>query len=82
LYNKCGNMHGATLKIVADIKKKRFEWIGHVVRMDQGRTVRKVFERKPEGSKRRGRPRVRWLEDVEKDLREINVKELLTEGSR
>ena len=67
---------------LAVIKKKQLEWVGRVVRMDQGRTVRKVFERKPEGSKRRGRPRVRWLEDVEKDLREINVKELLTEGSR
>jgi len=37
--------------------------------MGQGRTVKKVFERKPEGSKRKGRPRVRYLEDVEKDLR-------------
>jgi hypothetical protein len=25
------------LDILADIKKKRLEWIGHVVRMDQGR---------------------------------------------
>ena len=38
--------------------------------MDQGRTVKKVFERKPGGgSKRRGRARVRCLEDVDKDLR-------------
>ena len=52
--------------IVADIKKKRWEWIGHVVRMDKGRTVKKVFESKPEGSRRRGRPRLRWLENVER----------------
>jgi hypothetical protein len=32
------------LHIVADIKKKRLEWIGHVVRMDQGRTVKKILE--------------------------------------
>ena len=62
------------LDIVADIKKKRLEWIGHVVRMDQGRTVKKIFESKPEGSRRRGRPRLRWLEDVEKDLWEMKVK--------
>ena len=55
------------LYIVADIKRKRLEWIGHVVRMDQGRTDKKIFESKPEGSRRRGRPRLRWLEDVEKD---------------
>ena len=41
---------------------------------DQGRTVKKIFESKPEGSKRRGRPSLRWLEDVEKDLRETKVK--------
>jgi hypothetical protein len=25
---------------IADIKKKRYEWIRHVARMDQGRTVK------------------------------------------
>ena len=29
---------------------------------------------KPEGSRRRGINRLRWLEDVEKDLREMKVK--------
>jgi hypothetical protein len=38
--------------------------------MDQGRIVKKLFESKPEG-RRRGR--LRWLEDVEKDLRKMKV---------
>jgi len=42
--------------------------------MDQGRAVKKVFESQPEESRRMGRPRLRWLEDVEKDLREMKVK--------
>jgi hypothetical protein len=42
--------------------------------MDQGRIVKKIFESKLEGSKRRGRTRLRWLEDVGKDLRELKVK--------
>jgi hypothetical protein len=29
--------------IVADIKQKRLEWFAHVVRMDQGTTVKKIF---------------------------------------
>ena len=33
---------------VADIKKKRLELIGHVVRTDWGRTIRNLFETKPE----------------------------------
>jgi len=60
--------------MVTDIKEKRLELIGHVVRMDQGRTVKKIFESKPEGSRRGGRPRMRWLEDVEKDIQEMKVK--------
>jgi hypothetical protein len=51
------------LDMVADIKKKSFEWMRHVVRMDQGRRVKEVFESKAVGS-RSVRPRVRWLEDV------------------
>jgi len=27
-----------------------------------------IFERKPEGSRKTGRPRLRWLENVEKGL--------------
>ena len=39
------------LDIVAGIKRKRLEWIGHVVRMDQGKSVKKLFGSKPEGSR-------------------------------
>jgi hypothetical protein len=42
--------------------------------MVQGRTVKKISGNKREGSRRRGRTRLRWLEDVEKDLRETKVK--------
>jgi hypothetical protein len=42
--------------------------------MDQGRIVKKIFESKPEGSIRRGSPRLRWVEDVEKDLQAMKVK--------
>jgi len=62
------------LDIAADIKEKRLEWIGHVVRMDQGRTVKKIFGSKLDIRGRRGRLGLRWLEDVEKDLWEMKVK--------
>ena len=60
--------------IVAGIRKKRLEWIGHVVRMNQGRTVKKISESKLERTRRKERPRQRWLEDVEKNLQETKVK--------
>lgn len=40
-----------------------------VVRLGKGRTVKKVFENKLEGSRRSGRTILKLLEDVEKDLR-------------
>jgi hypothetical protein len=36
--------------------------------------VKKIFESKPEGRRRMGRPRLRWLEDAEKSLWEMKVK--------
>jgi len=33
-----------------------------------------MFESKLDGSRRRGRPTVRWVENVERDLREMKVK--------
>jgi hypothetical protein len=42
--------------------------------MDRGRVDKKVLEGKPVGGRRRGRSRLRWLEDVEKDVREMKVK--------
>jgi hypothetical protein len=51
-----------TLDFVADIKKKKkWEWIGNVIRMDQGRRVNKIPDSKLKGSRRRGRPGLRWL---------------------
>jgi hypothetical protein len=43
----------------------KLEWIGHLVRMDHGRVVKR---------KSRGKPRLRWLENVEEDLREMKDK--------
>jgi hypothetical protein len=53
--------------------KKRAEWIGHMVRLDQGGAVRKS-DSKVGGSRTRGRPRLRWPEDVEKDILEMKLK--------
>jgi hypothetical protein len=56
------------------IKIRRLEWLGLVVRMNETRSVKKIFEGKLEGRNSRGRPRLRWINDVEDDLRELGVK--------
>jgi hypothetical protein len=42
--------------------------------MDHGSLVQKIFASKSEGRRRMGNPRLRRLEDVEKDLHEMKVK--------
>jgi hypothetical protein len=36
------------LDIAADMKKKRLRWIGHPIRLDHGKVIKKIFESKPE----------------------------------
>jgi len=45
------------LDVLAGFKKKKLEWIGHVARIDLGRRVKKIFESKPEGSRKSGKRR-------------------------
>jgi hypothetical protein len=47
--------------------------------MPETRSVKKVFLGKPDGRRRRGRPRKRWLDDLEKDLRKLGEGRLRTE---
>lgn len=35
----------------------KVEWLGHVVRTDSARTVKKLLERKPGGGRKNGRPK-------------------------
>jgi hypothetical protein len=55
------------------IKIRRLEWLGHVVRINETRSVKKIFEGKLEGRRGRGRPRLRWINDVEDELRKLSV---------
>jgi len=52
---------------VTVIKIRRLEWLGHVSRLNETRSVKKIFEGKLEGRRGRGRPILRWIKDVEGD---------------
>jgi hypothetical protein len=59
---------------VSVINIRRSEWLGHIIRINEARTAKKIFEGKLEGRRGRGRPRLRWINKVEDDLRRIGVK--------
>jgi hypothetical protein len=48
--------------------------VSYLVRMNATRSVKKIFEGKLQGRRDRGRPRLRWMNDAEDDLRKIGVK--------
>jgi hypothetical protein len=60
--------------IVTEIKVRRLERLGHVVRMEDTRLPKMVFNTKPEGRRGVGRPRLRWLDDVEAHVKDLSVK--------
>jgi hypothetical protein len=48
--------------------------IGHLERMEEDRMPKKIFTHKLEGTRRKGRPRKRWKEEVERDLQVLGVR--------
>ena len=59
--------------IVAQVKVNRLRWAGHVARMSSTRAPSILFNNDPEGRRDRGRPKLRWIDNVEKDLKALRV---------
>jgi hypothetical protein len=60
--------------IIVYIKVKRLEWAGRLIRTSEKRTIKKIFNIKPEGTRKMGRPKLRWEECVCQDIRILGVK--------
>ncbi|XP_054086050.1 putative uncharacterized transposon-derived protein F52C9.6 isoform X2 [Zeugodacus cucurbitae] len=62
------------IDIVQRIKRQRLRWLGHVVRMEENTPALKVFDAVPAGGSRgRGRPPLRWKDQVQSDLASLGV---------
>ena len=59
--------------IVRYIKYKRLGWLGHVERMTNERVAKTIYKWKLYATRPKGRPRVRWEDDVRNDLRKMGV---------
>jgi len=60
--------------IVKWIKGQRISWLGHLERMDEDRMPKKIFTQELEGTRRRGRPRIRCKEEVERNLQVLGMR--------
>ena len=52
------------------IKSKRLRWVGHVVRMEEGRSAFKILTGIPTGKRPLGRTRRRWEDNTRIDFKE------------
>jgi hypothetical protein len=71
--------------IVKWIQGQRISWLGHLERMAENRMPKMIFSQELEGPRRRGKPRKRWKEEVERDLHVLGVRrwrELVTDRKK
>jgi hypothetical protein len=61
--------------IVRFIKSRRIAWLGHVMWMDDKRTPKRILQWKPIGPRIGGKPRKRWIVDIEEDTQIMGVRQ-------
>jgi hypothetical protein len=70
------NVRNVTIRKIMEVGKnilevteeKRLRWFGHVKRMSGNRLPLKILEWEPEGTRRRGRPKERWIDGVRRRM--------------
>jgi hypothetical protein len=55
--------------ITVVMKIVRLRWAGHVIRMIDSEMPKRIMNYNVEGKRRVGRPKARWSDAVEKDMR-------------
>nr|GEU56072.1 integrator complex subunit 11 [Tanacetum cinerariifolium] len=64
--------------IIDKIREGRLRWFGHVKRRPQSVPVRRVAAMVVDGSRRRGRPKLRWEDRLKMDMKELRLSEDMT----
>jgi hypothetical protein len=52
---------------VEDIKIRRLEWVGHIIRMEEEKIPKKVLNGNFHTTRPVGKPRTRWADVVQRD---------------
>ncbi|PSN53821.1 hypothetical protein C0J52_04633 [Blattella germanica] len=59
--------------IVRFVKSQRIAWMGHLMRMENDKISKRILTWNPDGRRSKGRPRTRWRDSVEDDLKIMNA---------
>jgi len=54
-------------------RAQRLGWYGHIERMQDSRMVKAIHAWKPISKRPMGRPKIRWEEDVKKDIQRLRL---------
>ncbi|PNF25420.1 hypothetical protein B7P43_G08795, partial [Cryptotermes secundus] len=61
------------------IKAQRISWLGHISRMEAVRTDNRIYDWQPHSIRKRGRPKIRWKDDVLfEDLKDLGIHTWIT----
>ena len=55
------------------LKRRRWRWFGHTLRMDAGVYARTAPTWAPEGTRKRGRPRTSWRRTISEELKKAGI---------
>jgi hypothetical protein len=59
--------------IINFIRAQRLGWLGHIERMQETRMVKAIHSWKATSRRPIGRPKIRWEDDVRKDIHKLKV---------
>ena len=59
--------------ITAKARENRFRWFGHLNRADDGKRAQDIMSTVVNGRQGRGRPQMRWKDNVKRDMQELNL---------
>ena len=55
-----------------EIRKRRWRWLGHVLRMDASRHTKTAIKWTPAGKRKKGRPKGTWRRTIDQEMKCIN----------
>ena len=61
--------------ITSHIRAQRLRWAGHVARMPDEAMTKQIAQGEPHGRRPVGRPRMRWRDNIRKDLQLLEVED-------
>lgn len=61
--------------IVKVMSAQRIRWLGHITRKSEQSILKEIMTWKPEKNRPRGRPRMRWYDEVTEDLRKMEIED-------